>query len=677
MNCTVAVVPVDSSPIRSPQAVHTSLARRFAGRSIVEIGTRNGDGMACFAQVARSAVAIELSRPYCTKLQLRAAALRGQQNGGLGFNVSCGSYTSCRATSCALPETWDYVTWWQQLPHLSNRGVLEFLREQQKAGKLRLPADAQAVMLFDLHWKVDRQSWASLHKQVAWSEEVAFDEQLQCEAAHGKKLCARAKGVFRIAGIAIAPAAPLGVAIAPSAASGVVTPQRSATAFAPPTPQKRDDANLVAARYNPAADTNRHAICLTGGERSFGEIGQNVREGMLHSLGTAAVTLFGVRPSYDPWTTVRRLLPLHDSAHTLQVQERCFTGAMLNLTITWLHCDMRGRSGDCRASALQELCDLSRCEQMIRAVESARGRPFDTVLRLRADLFWEARLKLPALPVKQTIYIPELDSQGGANDHLAFGERAAMARYLSRVEHVMRAADATVRSRLINTESYLAVAMKLDGVSVVRLHEWMYCLHTRKNMLAHFNIRGCIGRVRCRTRCKALACPLRGLKSGDCTCLDASCAALTSNRSNRAWVDGGASKRNGGKTPFGCFGSSGLLKPSEHCVDVARTQLHHRCTYDAKGGASQKMSGCRATCAWPRDATNGAPLSYDALSALPACILPGGEADAVYLPGSHEAPLLEGGRQCGYVSRGAQFTNTSEGVFAVAARQINCPAVSV
>ena len=158
MNCTLAVVPVDTSPIRSPQAVHTALARRFAGQSLVEIGTRNGDGMACFAQVARSAVAIELSRPYCTKLQLRAAALREQQNGSLGFNVSCGSYTSCRATSCALPETWDYVTWWQQLPQLSNQGVLDYLREGQTTGRLRLSADAQAAMLFDLNWKVDRQT---------------------------------------------------------------------------------------------------------------------------------------------------------------------------------------------------------------------------------------------------------------------------------------------------------------------------------------------------------------------------------------------------------------------------------------------------------------------------------------------------------------------------------------
>jgi len=151
----------------------------------------------------------------------------------------------------------------------------------------------------------------------------------------------------------------------------------------------------------------------------------------------------------------------------------------------------------------------------------------------------EARLKLPALPRQQTVYIPEADSQGGANDHLAFGERVAMGRYLNRVEHVMRALDADVRRGLTNTESFLALAMRHDSVDVVRLREWMYCLHTHKNMLAHFNIRGCIGRVRCRTHCKALSCSLSGLKSGDCTCLDASCAAVASNRSNRGWPNWG------------------------------------------------------------------------------------------------------------------------------------------
>ena len=35
---------------------------------MVEIGTRNGDGMACFAHVAKRALAVEIFQPYCRKL---------------------------------------------------------------------------------------------------------------------------------------------------------------------------------------------------------------------------------------------------------------------------------------------------------------------------------------------------------------------------------------------------------------------------------------------------------------------------------------------------------------------------------------------------------------------------------------------------------------------------------
>ena len=63
--------PIDVVPIRSAQAIHTAMARRFAGRSLVEIGTRNGDGMSCFAQVASKATAIEMDKKYCAKLTAR------------------------------------------------------------------------------------------------------------------------------------------------------------------------------------------------------------------------------------------------------------------------------------------------------------------------------------------------------------------------------------------------------------------------------------------------------------------------------------------------------------------------------------------------------------------------------------------------------------------------------
>ena len=56
--------PVDDYPVRSSQIVHSTIATILAGREIVEIGTRNGDGMMCFAQVAHAATAIEVDPKY-------------------------------------------------------------------------------------------------------------------------------------------------------------------------------------------------------------------------------------------------------------------------------------------------------------------------------------------------------------------------------------------------------------------------------------------------------------------------------------------------------------------------------------------------------------------------------------------------------------------------------------
>jgi hypothetical protein len=60
ITCSAAVRPVDAVPIRSPQAVHSVLASEyFAGKHIVEIGTRNGDGISCFSKTAASSIAFE------------------------------------------------------------------------------------------------------------------------------------------------------------------------------------------------------------------------------------------------------------------------------------------------------------------------------------------------------------------------------------------------------------------------------------------------------------------------------------------------------------------------------------------------------------------------------------------------------------------------------------------
>lgn len=99
-------IPVDISPIRSPQAVHVELARRFAKSNVIEIGTRNGDGIVCFAQAARSAIAVELVPEYCDKLRARASAAAAGAH--RSFVVDCHDFHEADFHEA------DFITWWEQ-----------------------------------------------------------------------------------------------------------------------------------------------------------------------------------------------------------------------------------------------------------------------------------------------------------------------------------------------------------------------------------------------------------------------------------------------------------------------------------------------------------------------------------------------------------------------------------
>ena len=104
LDCRAAVpMPIDTAPIRSPQAVHTALLRHFADKEIVEIGTRNGDGMACFARVAKTATAVELSPPYCAKLRERSQIV--ERESGRGFRVVCSDYRTAPGEPPALSSS--------------------------------------------------------------------------------------------------------------------------------------------------------------------------------------------------------------------------------------------------------------------------------------------------------------------------------------------------------------------------------------------------------------------------------------------------------------------------------------------------------------------------------------------------------------------------------------------
>ena len=82
------------------------------------------------------------------------------------------------------------------------------------------------------------------------------------------------------------------------------------------------------------------------------------------------------------------------------------------------------------------------CETLVSEHERLARRAMHTVMRLRPDLFWEARVHMPRRLDPRVIYVPGSDSQGGVNDHMAFGTRDAMRPYLRRLEHTTEAGHA-------------------------------------------------------------------------------------------------------------------------------------------------------------------------------------------------------------------------------------------
>ena len=229
------------------------------------------------------------------------------------------------------------------------------------------------------------------------------------------------------------------------------------------------------------------------------------------------------------------------------------------------------------------------CEDMIAADERASGRAFDAVLRLRPDLFWETRMQLPSPLLANTVYTPNMDSQNGVNDHLAVGERKAMAKYMTRIRHANRS-DVRVALKALGSEGYLRASLAWDGLAVRRLQEWMYCPHTPRNLLLGSASKGCIGRVRCRLACTSLWCPSASIKAGECSCLNETCSVFVS-------ATGAAP---GGKTAV--LGPGGLseaarrigLKEFRKPSDARRKRDWLRWCVDVRAG-SQPGTACRGS----------------------------------------------------------------------------------
>ena len=194
----VVPFPKDSPPVRSPQAVHSFVAERVAGRDLVEIGTRNGDGMACFTLFAKKATAIEYNEAYCKTLRASSAQIQAAHP-GRGYSVTCSDYRNVGVLDA------DIITWWEQSP-LDNLPALQQLLSEQRQDRVR--KGAEAILLFDSKWQLDMESWLKLCPHAAWSAKIPFNEGKRCQKllGHSKdasETCNRAFGHFIVAGIPV------------------------------------------------------------------------------------------------------------------------------------------------------------------------------------------------------------------------------------------------------------------------------------------------------------------------------------------------------------------------------------------------------------------------------------------------------------------------------------------
>mmetsp|Transcript_26490 Transcript_26490/g.60509 ORF Transcript_26490/g.60509 Transcript_26490/m.60509 type:complete len:231 (-) Transcript_26490:302-994(-) len=200
------------------------------------------------------------------------------------------------------------------------------------------------------------------------------------------------------------------------------------------------------------------ALCVTGLERSFPEIGRNIRH-VVNSLNHSEfgpVHAFGVQPVNQSWSAqVHLLLPMTRVAPQKPCHARAEEGGL-----QWFTCTRGGkttRGGKCADAFVQSLCDLQQCDALLRTFEVQRGRPFRLVGRLRLDIAFEGSIALPSAndtsfsDMENTVLVPHMNSQGGLNDKFALGGRAAMAQYLNRVSLVDL--NFSTISRVINRTS--------------------------------------------------------------------------------------------------------------------------------------------------------------------------------------------------------------------------------
>ena len=158
---------MDGSPTRSPMNVADYLIDVTRGKTLTEVGSRNGDIIACVTHQKKNVeriappVSVELDREYCEKMRRR------------GIHVTCESITDLDETTMPIS---DYYFWWPMAAATQN---VEWLRHV--SGVLRKRGVARgktAIIACDMSWREDVDNAYELrdHFGGQWIGKVWYDE---------------------------------------------------------------------------------------------------------------------------------------------------------------------------------------------------------------------------------------------------------------------------------------------------------------------------------------------------------------------------------------------------------------------------------------------------------------------------------------------------------------------
>ena len=139
--------PVDGSPSRSPLNVADYLLRETEGKTLTEVGSRNGDLLACIThfkvneEKLPAPVSVELDREYCDKMRARGIEVRCDPIEDLGEDT--------------LPIS-DVYFWWPMAAKTQNTAWLRHIggvlqKKGVAKGKL-------AIVACDPQWAEDRDN---------------------------------------------------------------------------------------------------------------------------------------------------------------------------------------------------------------------------------------------------------------------------------------------------------------------------------------------------------------------------------------------------------------------------------------------------------------------------------------------------------------------------------------